>query len=121
MKRTGFKVVPQALLIVTAIAFAQAQNTKIVTTVAGGYLGNHKLATSASFAHPTSVAIDANGNLYVSDDDHCQIRTINSDGIISRFAGTEICGYGGDGGQASSAMLSDPFGIVVEPLSLIHI
>jgi trimeric autotransporter adhesin len=115
MKRfIEFKVVLRVLLILAAGALGHAQNPKIVTTVAGGYLGDHRLATAASLAHPTSVAIDANNNLYVSDEDHCEVRKISASGVITRFAGIEICGYSGDGGPAAVAMLAAPFGIAFD-------
>ena len=77
-------------------------------TVAGGYSGSSKSATSASFGSPGSVVADAKGNLYVSDAINCRIRKITVKGTVGTFAGTGICGYGGDGGPATSAMLSTP-------------
>jgi sugar lactone lactonase YvrE len=100
------------MLLASAVAFGQ-QST-IVTTVAGGRIGNHKPALSADFADPFSVAFDAKGNLYVSDRRHCQVRVIEKNGVITAFAGSEICGYGGDGGPARSALLSSPAGIAFD-------
>jgi hypothetical protein len=42
-------------------------STNEVVTVAGGYVGDGKPATSASLASPWDVVFDAKGNLYVSD------------------------------------------------------
>lgn len=78
-----------------------------VTTVAGGYLGNGKTATSAAFANPVSVARDRKGNLFISGSISCQIRKVNPKGVVSRFAGTGICGFSGDGGPAKSAQLGN--------------
>jgi sugar lactone lactonase YvrE len=83
-------------------------------TVAGGYQGNHKPALSASFAYPTSVAFDAAGNLYIADSDNCEIRKINKQGVVEVVAGTGVCGFGGDGGRASSAMLGNIVSIVFD-------
>ncbi len=51
------------------------------------------------------------GDLYVSDTKNCRIRRISAQGIITTFAGTGICGYSGDGGEAKSARLQNPYGI----------
>ena len=88
--------------------------TPKVTTVAGGSLGNWKSATSASFGLPLGVILDSKGNLYVSDSVNCRIRKITVKGTVSTFAGNGICGYGGDGGPATSAMLSTPFSLAFD-------
>lgn len=88
--------------------------TQTVTTVAGGYIGDGKPATSASLASPTGIARDAHGNIYISDTYNCRIRVINSAGVINTYAGTGICGYSGDGGPAKSAKISDAFGIALD-------
>ena len=98
--------------VVILCSVLNAQKTSVVT-VAGGYQGNHKLALSASFAYPTAVAIDTAGNLYIADSENCEIRKVEKQGFIGVFAGTGLCGFSGDGGKASSAMLSGYFGGMV--------
>lgn len=104
----------RSLVLLAVACVVASATTPTVTTVAGGYLGDGKPATSASFALPVSVARDSKGNLYVSDSDHCRIRKVNLAGVISTIAGTGICGYGGDGGAASSAMISAVYGIAFD-------
>src|SRR5580765_5907228 len=84
--------------------------TPTVTTVAGGFVGDGRSATSASFVLPVGVARDADGNIFVSDGYNCRIRRISRAGVINTYAGTGICGYSGDGGAATSAMLSYSYG-----------
>lgn len=84
--------------------------TPTVTTVAGGFVGDGRYATSASFVLPVGVARDADGNIFVSDGYNCRIRRISRAGVINTYAGTGICGYSGDGGAATSAMLSYSYG-----------
>jgi uncharacterized protein (TIGR03437 family) len=90
----------------------------VITTVAGngtyGFSGDGGPATSAMLAHPKSVAVDAGGNLYISDTVNFRVRKVNTAGIISTFAGNGNVGYLGDGGPATSATLTDPWGIVVD-------
>lgn len=86
-----------------------AQKTSVVT-VAGGYQGNHKPALSASFASPVAVASTGTGDLYIADSRNCEIRKVSKQAVIEVFAGTGVCGFGGDGGKAASAMLSENLG-----------
>lgn len=103
---TRFLTLLYSCVLATCIHVCAA--TPKVITVAGGSLGSWKSATSASFGLPDAVVSDAKGNLYVSDAINCRIRKIAVNGSVSTFAGTGICGYGGDGGRATSGMLSTP-------------
>ncbi len=69
---------------------------------------NPALATMFS---PTGVALDPNGNLYISDSWHCRIRKLSLDAsgnpmTITTVVGTGTCGFSGDGGPASAALLN---------------
>ncbi len=59
----------------------------VVSTLAGGVSGTYVDAsgTNARLYHPTSVAVDANGNLFVADYLNQRIRKVTADG------GTRIC------------------------------
>src|SRR6266550_648185 len=94
--------------------------TVIIQTVAGngtyGYGGDGGAATSATLDYPYGVSIDASGNLFVADTNNCVIReVVAATGLIQTVAGTpQSCNYGGDGGAATSATLSYPYGIFVD-------
>jgi sugar lactone lactonase YvrE len=92
--------------------------TGIISTVAGtgtvGFFGDGGPATSAEFDGPQQIAFDPGGNLYVSDTGNQRIRKIDLTGIITTVAGTGTRGFSGDGGQAISAELSDPSGLVFD-------
>jgi uncharacterized protein (TIGR03437 family) len=60
------------------------------------------------------VAVDAAGNLYITDTANYVIRMVSAAGNISTIAGTGVGGYSGDGGPASKAHLSYPAGIAVD-------
>lgn len=71
---------------------------------------------SESVSRPAGIALDAEGNLFVTDsDNHLVRRWDRSTGRLDRLAGVGIANYGGDGGSALEASLSYPFGIVVGP------
>jgi PKD repeat protein len=89
----------------------------IITTIAGtgtaGFAGDGGQATSAQLNVPGGVAVDAQGNVYIADEDNHRVRKI-SGGIITTIAGNGVAGYSGDGGQATSAQLNFPHGVTVD-------
>jgi trimeric autotransporter adhesin len=102
------------------------KSTGIISTVAGtgsySYSGDGGQATSAALNSPYGVAVDASGNIYISDTYNYRIRMVTkSTGIISTVAGTGYSGSSGDGGQATSAALFYPYGVAVDASGNIHI
>ncbi|MFZ4789728.1 MAG: PKD domain-containing protein [Candidatus Competibacteraceae bacterium] len=89
----------------------------IITTVAGngtpGYSGDGGPATQASLNFPTSVAVAADGSVLIADANNSRIRRVGPDGIITTVAGNGTHGYSGDGGPATQASLSSPWGVAV--------
>ncbi len=112
--------------------FADANNhvirevsaTGVITTVAGtgsaGFGGDGGPATAAFLDTPTGVALDASGNLYLSDSHNHRIRKITG-GTITTIAGTGVAGFAGDGGAATSAQLALPSGIAVDGAGNVYI
>ncbi len=95
-------------------------NDGIINTIAGidvvnggGYNGDNILAINARFEHPSYVAVDDTGNVYVSDQGR-RIRKIDTSGIITTIAGTGVNGYSGDGGLAVNAEIGLPEGIALD-------
>ena len=90
----------------------------IISTVAGmvpgGYSGDGGPATAAQLNGPTNIAVDSNGNMYITDLGNHVIRKVTASGIISTIAGNGTQGYSGDGGPATSATLYYPWGIAVD-------
>jgi len=94
-------------------------STGTIQTVAGngayGYTGDGGPATSAEIAYPTAVIVDFQGNIYFADWEDNVIREVfASTGTIQTLAGTGTRGYTGDGGPATSAELSEPFGLAMD-------
>ena len=96
----------------------------IVTTVAGngtqGYGGDGGPATRAELYNPWGVAVDSSGNLYIADTYNDRIRKI-SNGVITTVAGAGVEGYNGDGGPATSALLSQPEGVALDSYGNLYI
>ena len=90
-----------------------------ITTIAGdgtgGYSGDGGPATASELADPTSVAVNAQGDLFIADSQNDVIREVNAlTGAITTIAGDGQGGYSGDGGSATSAELDDPLGVAVD-------
>jgi DNA-binding beta-propeller fold protein YncE len=93
--------------------------TGLIRTVAGDggeyrYQGPDE-PPSSSLSRPSGIALDGEGNLYVTDsDNHLVRRWDRITGRLERIAGVGVADYGGDGGAALEAALSYPFGIVMD-------
>jgi trimeric autotransporter adhesin len=100
--------------------------TNIITTVAGtrdnGYSGDNGAATSAELSNPSAVAVDAAGNIYISDFGNNRIREVDAkSGIITTIAGNGTSGYSGDGAAATAAELNNPRGLSVDAAGTVYV
>ena len=90
-----------------------------------GYNGDGISATSAKLDQPSGVALDADGNIYITDTLNCIVRKVTlSTGLISTVAGTipnsngPVCG---DLSGSNSAQIYLPQGIAVDPARNIYV
>ena len=98
--------------------------TGVLTLLAGsgttGFSGDNGPATAAQLNAPGSLAGDSTGNLYIADTMNNRIREV-SGGVITTVAGAGAQGFGGDGGPALSALLSNPSGVAVDSAGNLYI
>ena len=92
--------------------------TGIISSVAGiglsGFAGENGPAALARLYYPKAVAVDAAGNLYISDTENQRIRKVDAaTGFITTIAGNGTAGYTGDNGPATAATLRSPYGLAV--------
>lgn len=87
----------------------------VAGTGEGAYSGDGGPGTEAALRWPTALELDAEGNLYIADTLNHVIRRLAPDGTITTIVGTGVEGNAGDGGPASAAQLSQPFGIALDP------
>ena len=99
--------------------------TGTITTIAGtgesGFSGDGGPASQAQLSLPRGVAVDGLGNLYIADRSNSRIRKVDLTGTITTIAGSGAYGFGGDGGPASQAQLSEPYGVAVGGLGNLYI
>ena len=106
--------------------YGQAMTAGDIYTVAGdgssGFSGDGGPATKAALQNPTSVTADGTGNLIIADSFNNRIRVVAAAtgrfygvsmtaGDIYTVAGDGSQGFSGDGGPATKAALSFPFGV----------
>jgi hypothetical protein len=70
-------------------------------------------ARQAGFGLPASLAVGADGSVYVADVGNALVRRIAPNGIITRVAGNGVQGYSGDGGPATAAKVNTGGGLAV--------
>lgn len=93
--------------------------TGIIETVVGDggeyrYQGEME-AASPSLSRPSGIAVDVEGNVFMTDsDNHLVRRWDRVAGRIDRVAGTGNANYGGDGKTPLEASLNYPFGLVID-------
>ena len=77
-----------------------------------GFSGDGGPAIRAQFNSPHHLAFGPDGALYVADTQNFAVRRIElTTGVITRFAGTGVKGFAGDGGQAVDAQFGGIFAI----------
>jgi sugar lactone lactonase YvrE len=97
-----------------------------ITTVAGNgtpsFAGDGGLATLAEFSVLASVAVDPAGNIYIADRDNGVVRKVDVTGVVTTVAGNAAgaC-MGGDGIPATSACLSQPNDLALDPAGDLYI
>ncbi len=99
--------------IFAAISVAQTISTYAGNGVAG-YGGDGGPATQALINRVDALAMDGAGNLYMADEKNNRVRKIDSNGVITTFAGTGTAGFSGDGGLATQAQLNAPTGVCTD-------
>ena len=89
----------------------------IITTVGGnglgGYSGDEIPATSASMV-PQGFVLDDSGSIFIADWVNNRIRKIDQTGIIHTISGNGTGGSIGDGGDALTAEVNYPCGIIFD-------
>lgn len=93
--------------------------TGYVSTVAGSTIGYQDGdGATAQFNYPAGIAVDSLGNLYVAEEYNHTIRKIDTNGVVSTFAGTT---HGYLDGPATVAKFNQPCGVYVDASDIIYV
>lgn len=107
---------------------SKSKTTDVTPTPTSGvatYAGNgtaglqNGSAGSAEFNGPVDLALDLNGNLYVSDQGNNVIRKIDAGGNVTTLAGDGTPGYKND--AAAKAQFNGPQGIAVDNVGNVYV
>jgi len=97
----------------------------MMSTVAGNgsatYYGDGGPAESAGLGSPAGVVMDTAGNLYIADNGSRRVRRVNDTGVITTVAGNGSQVSSGDGGPATSAGISYPYGAAMDAAGNLYV
>ena len=88
---------------------------------AGGYQGDGGLAVETSLYYPQSVAVDSAGDVLIADFDNERIRLVDGAGYIHTVAGNGTNSFFGIDILATTAEISQPQGVGVDPTGNIYV
>ncbi len=111
MDKTG-RFLALAALLLTALAVGPG--------LAGANTGPVQ-AIAAEISLVDGIAVDQKGNIYISRREHNIVNRIDPQGMMTRFAGSGVSGFAGDGGPAVDAQLKKPAGLAADSSGNVYI
>jgi RHS repeat-associated protein len=101
------------------------QITRWAGTGDGGFVSspivNNVPKTQSIISDPAGVAVAPDGSVYIVDRFRNRVRKVDPNGIITTVAGTGVGGFFGDGGPATAARFSNPWGLALGPDGSLYI
>jgi hypothetical protein len=88
--------------------------TRVAGTGAMGFSGDNGPAVSAQLSNVGGIAVDAAGNLFITDLNNARLRRVSVNGTITTVAGTGSPGYNGDNLPATTAQIYYPGAVAVD-------
>ena len=91
------------------------ERVKILAGAGAGFAGDGGPMAKALFKQPKALAGDADGNLYIADQQNFRVRRIDAEGTVTTLVGDGTQGASGDGGPAAECELAWEAGSNPEP------
>lgn len=124
MTRETFAILATFLAILGS-SHAQSLPRYTIETVAGSgepeFSGDGGPATEASINKPTSLAVYADGTLYIADSQNRRVRMVSPDGIISTVAGTGEARRQDNPRRGTKTNLSSLYGINADADGILYV
>ena len=110
----------KVLFIIALFFFGNKHcGAQTITTYAGG-IGDDSLAkTYGRLITPVSVAVDASGNMYISDQGNYRVRKVSSSGFITTVAGNGVSGTTTSGAAVYAEI--NPWGVGIDAAGNVYI
>ena len=112
MSYAGVTVDPEGNIYITQYhddCVRKVDTNGVITTIAGtgqpGFSGDGGPAVEAELHGPTTVSLDGEGNIYISDLENHRIRRVDPSGIITTVAGNGEEGFPQDGAVATEVAI----------------
>lgn len=102
------------LVMVALLAAARPAAAQTIRTLIGAGNQDGLFRNQIVLSAPTGLALDADGNLYVTEAYPPRVLKIGRDARVTAIAGTGVPGSSGDGGPAAQAQLREPTGVAVD-------
>ncbi len=101
-----------SLALAASVGYAAPYSARVIA--GSGWIGDNGPSRDSLIFQAEGLAADRDGNLYIADAQANRVRQITPAGVIRTIAGTGVAGYSGDGGPATAAQLSAPYGLAVD-------
>ena len=105
--------IPVKLTVTAAVTDPGYTIQTIAGTGAAANIGEDGPATRATLSSPDSLAMAADGSLYVTDTGNHMVKVIRPDGRMQRVAGVGRPGFSGDGGDPMLGTFQQPRGLAL--------
>ncbi|MBK5294682.1 MAG: hypothetical protein JJE04_23750 [Acidobacteriia bacterium] len=103
-----------ATLLAVSVSAQSAVNYRVDSVAGSSRVGDGNLALQAQLAAAEGIAVDAAGNVYITDSTDHRIRKVSNFGVISTYGGNGHSGYSGDAGPALDSQWSAPYGVALD-------